>query len=194
MGRIKIFVEGKGDIRFLTDYIFRLTTVKPKQETFVNIGGCTYELIEPNRLLFTEGNLGDIGGTNLIIFDANGDYAKKKAEILSWKQKLNIEFELFLFPNDNDYGNLETLLENISLPEHKIIFDCFDKYQECIGVNKNYSLPNQKAKNFAYTEAILSKSKSEEAKENKRNYLDTTLWNLNGDYMEPLKDFLLTYL
>lgn len=46
----------------------------------------------------------------LIVFDADADSAQRKAEILAWKVKYKLDFELFLFPNNSDTGALEDLL------------------------------------------------------------------------------------
>ena len=56
------------------------------------------------------------GGKNLVIFDADDDVEKRRTELLSWKEKENLDFELFLIPNDKEAGALETLLENIINP------------------------------------------------------------------------------
>ena len=194
MNKPKFFVEGKSDSRFLIDYVFHLRNIKMTETNFIKIEGCSFELLAEQKSFFDLNTDDKNKGTNILIFDANGDYKKKKAEILSWKEKLNIEFELFLFPNDSGNGNLETLLENISLPEHKIIFDCFDKYQDCIGIKSNYTLPNQKARIYAYAEAVLSKFQSEEIRDDRRNYLNTNLWKLDADYLNPLKKFIQQYL
>ena len=48
-----------------------------------------------------------------------------------------------------------------------------------------YVRPNRKAKIYAYCEAIGS-----EPKEDKRNYLNPSWWNLDVAAMAPLKSFL----
>ncbi len=77
-----------------------------------------------------------MNGINLVIFDADDNFRKRETEILQRKKELGIDFKLFLFPNNHAPGDFETLLEKIAIEKHQQLFDCFEKYQECL-TNKN---------------------------------------------------------
>ena len=58
------------------------------------------------------------GGTNLILFDADtvlnsGGFDKRKAELEQKLKDLDINAKLFLFPNNKDDGDFESLLEEL---------------------------------------------------------------------------------
>ena len=52
--------------------------------------------------------------------------------------------------------------------------------------------PAKKTKIYGYLEALLGESKSQKEliKEANRNYDNTQHWNLDAEYLEPLKEFL----
>ena len=56
--------------------------------------------------------------------------------------------------------------------------------------------PAKKTKIYGYLEALLGESKSQKEliKEAKRNYEETLHWNLDADYLKPLKEFLEKHL
>ena len=140
----------------------------------------------------------DNGGTNLIIFDADDDFAERKKEILEWGKKSNVDFELFLFPDNSSSGALEELLELIINPKNVPIFDCWDNFEACIKSKKiegraiPLTIPAKKTKIYGYLETLLGSSKSEKEriKERERNYKEKTHWNLDSDSLKSLKEFL----
>ncbi len=93
----------------------------------------------------------------LIIFDADKDYESNKKEILKvvskTKQTISEE-QIFLFPNNQDDGDLETLL--LEMAKHDEFLKCFEGYLECIK-NKEHYKPIKdirKSKWYAYLEAL----------------------------------------
>ena len=94
----------------------------------------------------------DNGIKNLVIFDADfpkeGGFEKRQAELLNLKEKEKVDFELFLFPNNQDDGTFEHLLEHLATEEHKGLLECFEGYESCIRGRNNpkYVSPDQKAK------------------------------------------------
>jgi hypothetical protein len=54
------------------------------------------------------------------------------------------------------------------------------------------TIPAKKTKINAYLETLLGKSRSQKEliKDAKRNYENTQYWNLDTEYLEPLKRFL----
>ena len=55
------------------------------------------------------------------------------------------------------------------------------------------TIPAKKTKIYAYLETLLGKSRSQKKliKDANRNYKNTQHWNLDAEYLEPLKEFLL---
>ena len=143
----------------------------------------------------------DNGIKNLVIFDADfpkeGGFEKRQAELLNLKEKEKVDFELFLFPNNQDDGTFEHLLEHLATEEHKGLLECFEGYESCIRGRNNpkYVSPDQKAKMYAYVST--QKKNSKETTEFKKGnwYFDRAgWWNLEVDYLKPLQDFLSLYL
>ena len=68
----------------------------------------------------------------IIIFDADNDFQNSVNNIKNQIEILDstISPKIFLFPDNENTGNLETLLEDICI--HTDIKDCFIKYKTCI--------------------------------------------------------------
>ena len=77
------------------------------------------------------------GIINLVIFDADtlsneGGFGNRKNEIEAWKTQYSLCFELFLFPDNQNDGELEDLLERIINPQNMPIFDCWNSFENCL--------------------------------------------------------------
>ena len=195
MAGVKLFIEGVADRKFLQDVV--LNFFKKKLDTkadFVELGG--YTNIDNADVLFQSNS--DSGGTNLLFLDTdypntNGGFEKRFRETIAKKAELNIDFELFLFPNQHDDGDLEVLLERIINPAHQDIFDCWADYEGCLSARaRNYTVPARKTKIYGYMEALhgTSKSQKEKAKEQNRDYLNAAHWDLNNQALARLVEFL----
>ena len=142
----------------------------------------------------------DNGIKNLVIFDADfphtGGFEKRQAELLNLKEKEKVDFELFLFPNNQDDGTFEHLLEHLATEEHKGLLECFEGYESCIRGRNNpkYVSPDQKAKMYAYVSTQTDPNDIKMFKKGDWRFNQTDLWNLDVDYLKPLKDFLSLYL
>lgn len=97
--------------------------------------------------------------------------------------------------------SLEDLLENIINPNNRPILDCWENYEkELIKLDilgrtpPPLTTPAKKTKIYGYLEALLFKNQKELIKEKKRNYENTKHWNLDAEYLEPLKVFLNKHL
>ncbi|GHS49561.1 hypothetical protein JP0128_00850 [Helicobacter pylori] len=93
----------------------------------------------------------------LIIFDADKDYESNKKEILkivSKTKQIISEEQIFLFPNNQDDGDLETLL--LEIANHKEFINCFESYLDCIKKKEHYKPIKNIRKNmlYAYLEAL----------------------------------------
>ena len=60
-------------------------------------------------------------------------------------------------------------------------------------VSSPLTIPAKKTKIYAHFETLLGKSKTQKKliKDANRNYENTQHWNLDAEYLEPLKEFLL---
>ncbi len=146
---ILIFVEGPSDKVFLEVYLYFLEDIPIKNFKVQNIKGkdnLSKRLLEIEKYDKT-----------LIIFDADKDYESNKKEILKvvskTKQTISEE-QIFLFPNNQDDGDLETLL--LEIAKYDDFLKCFEGYLECIK-NKEHYKPIKdirKSKWYAYLEAL----------------------------------------
>lgn len=135
------------------------------------------------------------GGKVVIIFDAdslgnNGGYETRKKEIEEVLGENNAQAELFLFPNNEEDGDFETLLEHLIQKEKHIqMLDCYADYETCLG--NDYVHPNLKGKIFTYISAMrMSSSKRRKLGNGEWMFDNAEYWSLESDYLKPLKAFL----
>ncbi len=202
---VKIFVEGDADERFISQLIEHLFGEKIDKGTIVITKGWS-SLVSPA----TEGaylnsmrkNSAD-GGVNLVIFDADDDPAKRRTDILAWKTKHSVDFELFLMPDDSASGALEELLEGIINEENQPVMHCWTGYEDSLKKvelpwknGEPLTIPAKKTKIYAYLEVLLGKSRSQKdlIKEKQREYHNKYHWNLEAPALKPLTDFLVKNL
>ncbi|MUU28373.1 hypothetical protein F7203_00385 [Helicobacter pylori] len=146
---ILIFVEGPSDKVFLEVYLYFLEDFPIKNFKVKDVKGkdnLSKRLLEIEKYDKT-----------LIIFDANKDYESNKKEILTVvsKRKQTIsEEQIFLFPNNQDDGDLETLL--LKIAKHDEFLKCFEGYLECIKNKEHHEPIKNIRKNmlYAYLEAL----------------------------------------
>ena len=196
-----IYVEGIADVRFLSQYIPHLFGIMVPKERIVKLDGWTN--LKGTTWQQRMRAITDKGGTNIVIIDADKDIDARRSDVLSWKEENALEFELFLLPNNQDTGALEDLLENIINPNNRPIFDCWENYEkELVTLDilgrtpPPLTTPAKKTKIYGYLEALLGESNTQKEliKEVNRNYENTQHWNLDEEYLEPLKKFLVENL
>ena len=199
---VKVFVEGIADKKFLKDYIRHIFSEHEVSNfDVIETGGWTNMYSQKGKGENIRNQMKhntDNDGVNLLIFDADDDFVTRKKEVEQWKKDGTLNFELFLLPNNNDIGELEDLLEKIIIDNNQPILDCWKRYEICLQgyaseqVGKKLTTPAKKTKIYGYLEALLGESKSEKKKikEENRDYKNTAHWNLDSDYLKPLKDFL----
>lgn len=186
---LRLIVEGIADQKFLTDYISYQFGIELEDDHFVRIGG------NDDQKLSSKSSVLQLNeeGRNLVIFDADNDFLGNKQRYSNFFSKLVQSYQIFLFPNNNNGGNLENLLLSIINPKHQDIIDCLESYARCLGdQKKGYKTPPLKTKVFAYLDVQLSPKQEKFAKEEKRNYKNREHWNLDHEALEPLKEFLKT--
>lgn len=196
---IKVFIEGKGDKVFV-NYLIKNHPGINKGHDFeiINTGGWTQ--LHNFKAKFEE--VSDNSGESLVIFDAdtdknNGGFTKRKQDLENIKQTHNIEFKLFLFPNNSNDGDFEDLLELIINKKHSDLLTCFESFENCVSkLNTDageelYSLPAKKAKIYSYVTS-LAQNQDELNKIKKLDYLydKTELWDLKCKELDPLINFL----
>lgn len=196
-----IFVEGVADARFFKQYINHVFGEEVADERLVILKG--WDNLKTEASAVRMRSMSANGGVNIVIVDADKDFQTRQAEIAEWEQANEVEFELFLLPNNQDKGALEDLLENIINPNNSPIMDCWENYEkELVQLDipgrtpPPLTTPAKKTKIYGYLEALLfdSKSQKEQIKEVNRNYENTLHWNLDAEYLEPLKEFLVENL
>ncbi|MBO0930967.1 DUF3226 domain-containing protein [Fibrella aquatilis] len=194
---VRLFVEGVTDVKFLEDYIYYKFNRRIIQENdIIKTGGygSLYSESSINQLRYTQNQ----GGINLVIFDADLDFVNRKNELTKKSIDYQIDLELFLYPNNQESGDRESLLQSIANPEKYGSFaTCFDPYATCIEAYKaEYDLLNapkltpfqQNSRKTAIHNYLIMHG--QEAREKSRNYADTAYWNLDSDALNPLYSFL----
>ena len=203
MKRFLIIVEGDADKKFFRDYYHHLFGEEAPENSIIHPGknndtGGLGKLKSEETLQALRQNT-DQGGVNLVIFDADENPAERRAELLAIKEAYGVEFELFLLPNDKDAGALEDLLENIINPDNQPVMNCWQTYEGELAKVRiptktppTLTIPAKKTKIYAYLETLLDKTRSQKEliKDRNRNYENTQHWNLNSDYLIPLKHFI----
>lgn len=212
MSKNLIIVEGIADVVFLRDYIKFLKNwcdideKKLKKEKSIDIK--ISENIEIKILMgggYTAiGNLSntiktyaDQGYKISIIQDAdnpkkeNGGVENRMKYLDDFKNEKGIDFSIFLFPNNKEDGDLETLLLRITNKSKYDTADgCYEKYIECTSKFSNQDfvdeLRENKSKVFNYFRTYYGMDKAKE----ENRYYETDYWDFNHKDLEPLKDYI----
>ena len=196
-----IFVEGVADECFFKQYIRHVFDEEVPDKRIVPLKGWDNLKTEASALRMR--SMSANGGVNLVIVDADKDFQARKDEIAKWQQSNGVECELFLLPNNQNAGALEDMLENIINPNNRSIFDCWEDYEkELVKLDipgrtpPPLTTPAKKTKIYGYLEALLggSKSDKEKIKDPNRNYENPLHWNLDAEYLKPLREFLTNHL
>lgn len=195
-----IIVEGEADVKFLKDYYQYLFGKEVPKDRIFQTGG--WNRLIKDDMLTRIMSMTDNGGVNLVIFDVDTDAEKRREEIIKYKNEFGLEFELFLLPDNKSTGALEDLLKNTINPNNQPIFDCQNNYENELktvhikGRNLPLTTPAKKSKIYCYLETLhgTSKSQKEKIKDANRNFLKKEHWNLDAEYIKPLKEFLEKHL
>lgn len=137
------------------------------------------------------------GGRNVVIFDADsaqngGGFNCRKAEIEELLREMGVVAGLFLFPNNQDDGDVEVLMESLAnKEEHKRFFDCFYDYEQCLG--DGYNSPDLKGKLYTFmtSQKGLSKRRLNKVKSGQWQFENKHYWDIDRETLLPLKKFLL---
>ena len=179
MKKIIFYVEGNSDLVFLKSILNRIDNY---QYEIITVGGWEKIVLAKNTFKYNN----DLGNKNIVFFDADADSKKRREEILSKFKDIKLIDDIFLFPDNENQGNLETILLSIINPKNTSINDCFDEYKKCIeGLSIDNSYLNNKTKVFTYL-SLLNK----EPKEQNRDYSDPDAWNLEHDLILKIEQYL----
>ena len=176
-----IFCEGKSDKPFLECLAQHLRISNLK---LIGIGGGVSRLRSVDPKIRREY---DRGRKIAVILDANSDPQSRRRELRQRIAELKLPIDReFLLPNDDEPGELETLLQRLAVDDHAVIHDCFDQYERCLSDSKrSYKQPDLKGRIYAYCEALGIETHYDE-----RDYTDGRYWNLEAAALAPLRDFL----
>lgn len=149
----------------------------------------------------------DEGDSVLVLVDADSPskgwgYTKRYDDIEDKKTQLQLNFPLFIYPNNSDDGDVEVLMESLIRKDlHKDWWDCFEDYETCIqGAkdsenNQKYNLPNRKAKLHTYiTSQQLNKKQRDKIGSGFWLFDDPKYWDLTREALKPLLDFFDAHL
>ncbi|MDU9745150.1 DUF3226 domain-containing protein [Helicobacter pylori] len=188
--KILIYTEGKSDRNFLGWYLNFLKC----QDHFdmLDIEGKN-KLISgefPEKIRKILNNEHQTYKQVCIIFDADkkesqesdAGFDNKLKYIREKFKEKRIDFpreQIFLFPNNQDDGDLETLLSEIA--NHKEFINCFESYLDCIKKKEHYKpIKNiRKSMWYAYLEAL-----GLEDLYTKKNIFDNTGGKVKNEYEE----------
>ncbi|GHS22138.1 hypothetical protein VN1289_03340 [Helicobacter pylori] len=210
--KILIYTEGKSDRNFLGRYLnflkcedrFDIFDIEGKDKLIL---GEFPEIIE--KILK---NKHQTYKQVCIIFDADkkesqesdAGFDNKLKHICKELKEKGIDFsreQIFLFPNNQDDGDLEDLL--LKIAKHKEFINCFESYLDCIKKKEHYKPIKNIRKNmlYAYLEAL-----GLEDLYTKKNIFDTEgkvkneykedyerlkkVIKFESDILAPLKNFL----
>ena len=138
----------------------------------------------------------------IVIFDADSKATKEnggcsarreyiKTELAKSKRHIQLKDDkIFLFPNNHDDGELETLMERFVSDDdgHRTFFDvCWRNYSLCVEKH-GFNHTSQKSKMNEYTAAFNGEA-WDYGGINKA-FQDESLWNWNSQNLMPLYDFL----
>ena len=137
-----LFVEGDSDRVFLKCLFEKLRIANMD---IAVIGGGVSKLED---MTTTIRRASDAGNRICLLLDADSNAEKCRGEFRRSRDELGLPIrndDCFLLPNDSDPGCLETLLESIASPDHRVVYDCFRKYEACLhSHNKPYVFPISK--------------------------------------------------
>ena len=207
----KIYIEGKDkgvpECDFFCTILATMNIATDKYE-IIPTGGYK-NLMDSKTMPFIEvlrANT-DVGGKNLVVFDAdteknNGGFAVRQEYLIKRRDELNLEFDLFLWPDNKSDGDVEVLMESIARTDlYPEFFDCFAKYEHCMSQRKNednepfYSSPNRKGKLHTYFNALpISNAKKKKFGHGVCRWGDQEIWNMESKSLVPIKEFLLERL
>lgn len=206
----KIFIEAKSnktsEYHFLQAIISKFFPAIEVEFIFMDGIGNLYNETNLNQI-----KLAQETDEQVIVFadadtvDKGYGYVKRKKEIDNGIATNAVAFPYFIYPNNQDDGDVEVLMEAAALyAPNKVFFDCYTDYETCLkGVKDGngesiYNVPSLKGKVYAYAAAqtIYDTQQRQRIPLIKKmgcgdwSFNDKSYWNLDVDALQPLKEFL----
>ena len=199
----KIFIEAKNkntvESHFLQAIIDLFFPEKEVEFIYMNgIGNLFSETILNQISLAKENNEQVLVLADADIISKGYGYTKRQKEIEIGMQRYGIQFSYFLYPNNQDDGDIEILIESAARHDlHSVFFDCFHDYEKCVSGAKDeqgnplYNTPNLKGRLHTYISSQqLTKKQRDKLGSGDWLFNNPNYWNLYVDALQSLKDFL----
>jgi hypothetical protein len=189
MQNFRIFTESKADIKFITDYIEIQYEKTLTENDFYSLGSWSGYKTGGKLISAVNENI-DNKRTPILILDADMNFEQRRKEVLEDFAQFNTNVELFLFPNNASEGNLESLLAVLAVDRK--VMDCFLEYENCVS---GHPKPLNHSRIYSYLDMMLypqhtNPDGNDLRKEEYRDYTNEAHWNLQHEYLTPLKLFL----
>ena len=193
MKACRIFTESKADVKFLKDFIEKISGQSIPDSNFDQLH--SWSGYKAGGILKTEIQQNfDEGKETLIILDADIDVEQRRNEVIGDFHTYGIPIHLFLFPNNITTGNIESLLTEIVVDRK--LMDCFLEYEKCVSL---YPKKLNDSRIYSYLDMLLLGNwKDEKGKDLRKaefsDYRNENHWNLNHAYLQPLREFFIPFL
>ena len=203
----KIFIEAKSnktsEYHFLQAVISKFFPAIEVEFIFMDGIGNLYNETNLNQI-----KLAQETDEQVIVF-ADADtvakgygYVKRKKEIDNGIATNAVAFPYFIYPNNQDDGDIEILMEAAARNDlHPVFFDCFNDYEICVSSVKDesgiprYNVPSLKNKLHTYMAAQkLSRKYRDRLGKGDWLFENKDYWDLDIAALKPLKDFLAANL
>ncbi len=216
---VYIYVEGKGDLLFISHFLnisfgFELKfdsfvwNAKYKEENTIEIvlqtitpktgfGGIDSKNIK-NLINHIRTVNNQMGIESILIIDADttnhnnpkGGFQSRKEYLENLKK--DVEFKFFIVPNHQENGNLESILDAIICKRGKDFYAFLTTY-----INGLLSLEGDKRPQYIVENPKLDKEKINwyvymmegRGSKSNQNAINPDLWDLETETLKPLKDF-----
>lgn len=199
----KIFIEAKNnktsEYHFLQAIIAKFFPYVKAEYIFMDGIGNLYNETIINQIKLAQ----ETGEQVIVIVDADtvakrSGYNKRKEEIEKGMATNAVSFPYFIYPNNQNDGDVENLMESaVRRDLHTVFFECFENYEKCVSGAKDnsgcskYNVPNLKGKLHTFMSAQKLSRKYRDRFGNGDWLFDNKdYWNLNVEALQPLKDFL----
>lgn len=191
-----IFVENTTDMDFLRKLVKIIYNHDLSDQRgvggFILMSGAGNEKSQ-NKAYFEKST--DSGCVNLVFEDAdyknNSTYGFEKQKERLEKLAEELNFDFFLFPNHQDDGNLEIILENCLSKRASEIVACLNVYHECL---EKKGLGHKNPKTYHNRWNMIESALLDIKKPEKRDFSDEQIWFIKENpYLAPLINFLDQY-
>jgi hypothetical protein len=130
------------------------------------------------------------GAISLILFDADADFKERYTYLKQHLQKERLEADIYLFPDNRNAGELETLLMSLAnWGDNAAFLSCYKLYLNCVREAffqpEKYRIPDDKDMFQAYHSFY---------RYGKPRFEDEIFWDFTTQDAKPLRDFLNRYL